>query len=309
MKILVVVLSCILMMSNVAAQDMFAKKSIFSQYEPIVEKKQVANIKETIGEYPQLQIGEEMRVVYAKVSTATGAPIPLGRVTLFSERGKKLLYTVDTTVNLQQGASSDWTDTPCKREDFLWKRSIGGKFQDMNCVSINHFVNYFVNPTGDFQQIAVWAKDEGIEIPPTIIRATFTRYSSGGKRLVYVVDVNPEQYGIERDATIPWGSNGWHKEFIKRDPKKIEFIEKLKVWATDVQERMDDAFKKNTKAFAGMKNLDEYLSDSGKKEIQKKSMQEQSTEEKLVRLKSLYEKGLLTESQYNDQVKDVLSGK
>lgn len=307
MKKLIISLSCIFLLGDVVAQDMFVKKNFFSQYEAIVERNQISDIKSTIGEYPQLPLGEQMRVVYTLVTQATGVPIPLGRITLFSERGKKLLFSLDTTVNLQQGASSDWTDTPCKRDNYLWKRSIGGKFQDVNCVSINHLTSYFVNPTGEFQQIAVWAKDQSIEIPSIMIRVTFTRYSSGGKRLVYMVDVNPEHYGIERDITTPWGSNGWYKDFIKRDPKKVEFIEKLKLWARDVQDRMDDAFKKDGRAFVGLKNLDEYLVGVRKKEITKNLTQEQNSEEQLAKLKMLYEKGLLTENQYNEQVKLILN--
>jgi hypothetical protein len=308
MKKIIIALSYTFLLGSVAAQDMFAKKSLFSPYEATVEKYQVISGKSTIGEYPQLQIGEKMRVVYANVSSSTGVSIPLGRITLFSEREKKLLYAVDTIVNLEPGRMSGWTDEPCKRDNFLWKRSIGGEFQNINCASINHFTEYYVYPTGDFQQIVVWAKDEGIEIPPTIIRVSFTRYSSGGKRIVYVVDINPEQYGIARDATMIWGSSSWHKDFIKRDPRKVEFIEKLKLWATDVQDQMDRALNKDGKAFVGMKNLDEYLRDSVKKEGIPKVANENTTEQKLIRLKTLYEKGLMTESQYNDQVKEVLSG-
>lgn len=289
------------------AQDLFAKKSMFSQFEPVAEKFQKLDKKNTIGEYPTLQPADGMQVVFSKVHFSTGAVVPLGRVVTFGSKGNKLHVAVDTTANLNQTASSDWTDTPCKREDFLWKRSIGGKFKDANCASINHIVNYFVTTTGEFQQIAVYAKDQGIEIPPTIIRVSFTRYGSDGRRLVYLVDVNPELYGIERDATTPWGSNGWYKDFVKRDAKKVEFLERLKKWATDVQDRMDDAFAKSPRAFAGLNSLDEYLSPSSKTEPTKTDPDSQ-TEGKLVKLKALYEKGLLTEAQYNEQVKAVLNG-
>jgi len=169
------------------------------------------------------------------------------------------LIGFDVTANLGQAQMSDWIDNPCKRDDILWKRSLGGQISNLNCVTINHLINYFVNPSGEFQQVAVWAKDEGISFPPTAIRVTFTRYSSGGKRLVYAVDINPEQYGVDRDATTPWGSNGWYKDFITRDQKKVEFMERLKKWASDVQDRMDIAYGKDPKAFSDMQSIDIYL--------------------------------------------------
>lgn len=292
---------------STSAQDLFLKKSLFSSYEPVKSKLSYIDQKDTLGEYPILKTGEKMRLMFSKVNYSTGTVVPLGRAFMFSEKNKKFHVGIDMTANLQQTNMSDWTDTPCKREDFLWKRSIGGEFKDVNCVAINHSVNYFVTPTGDFQQILVMAKDEGIEFPPTIIRVTFTRYSSDAKRLVYAVEVNPEHYGIERDATTPWGSNGWYKDFISRDQKRVDFLEGLKRWAIDVQERMDLAFKKNLTAFDDLKPIEEYF--TGNKITKSADLVGgHKMEEKLISLKSLFEKGLLTESLYNEQVKAVLNG-
>ncbi|BCO26329.1 hypothetical protein MIZ03_1209 [Rhodoferax lithotrophicus] len=251
----------LLMAASASSQDLFVKKSLFSQYEPATEKFQKIDTKNTVGDYPILKIGEEMQLMYSKVNYSTGVVVPLGRVAMFSERNKKYLVGLDITANLQQTNMSDWTDTPCKRENYLWKRSIGGEFKDVNCVTINHLVSFFSTPTGEFQQILVSMKDAGVEIPPTVLRTTFTRYEANGRRLVYVVDVNPEQYGVDRDATTPWGSNGWYKDFISRDPQRVEFLARLKKWAIDVQDRMDSAFKKDAKAFADLKPIHDYLTE------------------------------------------------
>jgi hypothetical protein len=207
--------------------------------------------------------------------------------------------------NLQESNSPDWVDEPCKREDFLWKRSIGGPIRNINCASISHLVNFFVTPTGEFQQLATQFRDEGIELPPTTVRVTFTRYASASRRLVYVIDINPEHFGIARDATVPWGSNSWHKSFVQRDPKKIEFLEKLSRWVNDVQDRMDSAFKKDLNAFAGLRPLDEYLA-GHRAAAPVGEPKAQSIEDALRSVKALFEKGLLTEAQYNAQVRAIL---
>lgn len=309
MKSYIIAALSIFIVSNVQAQELFYKKGIFSQYESQVEKNQIISDKSTIGEYPILRTGEEMKAVFSKVNYSTGVSVPLGRVTMFSQRDKRFLFGVDVTANLSQASSSDWVDEPCKREDFIWKRAIGKSIKDVNCVSINHIVNYFVNPTGEFQQILVWAKDEGIEIPPIIIRVTFTRYAPDMRRLVHTVDINPEQYGIPRDTTLPWGSNGWHKNFIGRDKKRVDFIENVKKWAVDIQDRMDAAFTKDVKAFVDVRGLNAYLDSSVKVGDVKSNVGIEKVEDILLRLKSLFDKGLLTEVQYNEQVKEVLSKK
>lgn len=288
------------------AEELFLKKSLFSKYEPVVEKFQNLDKKSTIGDYPILPVTDGMKIALAKVNYSTGVVVPQGRIYSYASKGDKFFVGLDAAANLSQAQSSDWIDTPCKREDFLWKRSIGGGFQDVNCVSISHVINYFVNTTGEFQQLAVELRERGLEISPTVIRVQFTRYSSQTRRLVYIVDINPELYGIDRDASTPWGSNSWHKAFINRDEKKVNFVERLKKWAADVQDRMDDAFIKNPQAFAGLKSLDEYLSTVVNHEVAVGDTVSQ-TESRLVTLKSLYEKGLMTEAQYNDQVRAVLN--
>jgi hypothetical protein len=236
----------LLVETPVLAQELFAKKGIFSPFEATTEKLHKVTSKNTIGGYPILRLDDEMRLMLSRVNYSTGVVAALGRAVIISTKNKKFLNALDATANLEWSNASDWTDTPCKRENFLWKRSTGLSFRDVNCVSINHTVNFFVRPTGDFQQIYKTLKDEEVEIPPTTLTIAFTRYRPDGQRLVYIVDVNPEIYGIERDATTIWGSSGWYKDFVTRDPKKVEFIDRLKKWATDVQDRMDMAFKKDT---------------------------------------------------------------
>ena len=309
MKTFLLVTLSSLIIYDASAQDLFARKSAFSQWESAVEKSQVVTERNSVGGYPVLKVDEEMRALFSKVNYSTGVTVPLGRVYLASQKEKKFAVAIDITGNLSQASSSDWKDEPCKREDFLWKRSLGKDFRSVNCVSINHIVNHFVKPTGEFQQMLVWFNDQGIEVPPTVIRVAFTRYAPDTRRLVYLVDINPEHYGIARDATGVWGANGWHKNSISRDQKKVDFIENLKKWAIDVQDRMDNAFDKDARAFSNLKSLTAYLQPSSDQPKNKDGINISTTESQLAKVKSLFEKGLITEIQYNEQVKDILNKK
>ena len=212
--------------------------------------------------YPIPGFGNEQTLLFLWVaySTGLGSGIPLGSVHAADIRGKKYFAGIQMTGNLSESTFiGDWTDEPCKREGFLWKRSIGGKFQNINCATITHTVRYYETPTSEYQRVLVHFREQGIELPPTIVRVEFTRSHDRGRRLVYRFDFNPELFGIERDAERLWGSSGWHKAFIEKDPKRVEFLASLTRWAEDMQDRMDRAFNKEVDAFAGMRSFQSYF--------------------------------------------------
>lgn len=317
-KIKIIVLLSFVIASECFGADLYFRGSAFSEYQSLHTKTfQKLEITDTLGGYPLLPIGGELFQIYTKLTYATGGPrLQMGRLTVLALVDKKYIAAVDMRANLEESSYSDWIDEPCKRDNYIWKRSTGGPFKNINCVSINHVVNYMVNPKGDFQQLKVILHEAGIDSTPTIIRVAFTRYSSNGRRLVYTVDINPENFGIERDATIPWGSNSWHKNFINSDHKKIEFVDKLKKWAIDVQDKMDNAFEKDKRAFSELKPLKAYLIDGYKPEIltQKVIKQDVSNiedkptpESRLNLLKKAYENGLLTDEEYKKKREDIIS--
>lgn len=207
-----------------------------------------------IGGYPILDLGSQLGLVGQTTTYSTGmsSGLPLGNVVLVDIREGKFFASIEMQANLQQGNMSGWTDEPCKRENFLWKRSTGRAFENINCASINHVTNFYASPTGVHQQYLGQFKQIGLEVPPTVINITFTRHHNQGRRLIYRINLNPEVFGIARDAETVWGANSWHKSFIDKDPKKVVFIAHLTKWAEDVQDRMDSAFEKNSSAFVGL---------------------------------------------------------
>lgn len=242
------------------AQDIFQGRSKPEKY---IDGKlsSLKNISEkTIGGYPLINLGSEFDYGYSRVYQSDIVRIDLGRLILFSDVNKTHSLTLEVVANLEQGNMSDWLDEPCKRDDLLWKRSVGRSFKDVNCVTINHIVGYFINPTGEFQLILADLKNDGYQFAPTVIRVTFTRYMPGGRLLSYIVTINPEIYGIKREASTLWGANGWHKNLINKDTEKLKLIEKIKAWSIDVQDKMDKAFAKDIDAFKKLKPINSYLS-------------------------------------------------
>lgn len=206
----------------------------------------------SVGGYP-VWPGERQWQMLALVRTSTvGAtpPVPLGELRAFHIEGDKLIAVIQERGNLRDGNGDDWTDEPCKRNDVLFKASLGGKFRDVNCVMINHVTSFLGNPSESWATFYSFLKDKGIDVPPTVIRITFTRYSKYARRLVVVLTVNPEVVGFARDKETSWGRSIWHPSQAMNDPDKKRFIEALGKWAVGFGRKMDAAFEKKSDAFA-----------------------------------------------------------
>lgn len=225
-------------------------QSLFEKTEPVaftfLQKIQPG---QSIAGYPILDFGNEWSLFHAKTGRTTNS-LSLGYISAADIRDGKLYAMLDVVGNLEENHSGDWTDEPCKRNDYLWKKGEG--FRNINCVTINHNTKFFQFPSGDFQQYIVKFREMKLDIPPTVIRVEFTRYSDRGRRLVYKVTINPEMYGFERDNEPLWGANSWHKSFIEKDPKKVAFIAALSKWAEAVREKMDAGFDKKIDAFSSV---------------------------------------------------------
>lgn len=235
--------------SHVHAQELFPglEPRAFEFGQPI-------NKADTIGGYPIWQNDGKWRLFHLDLSSSTGAAsgIPLGRASWIHTEEGKFVAGMEVKANLRGWNASDWTDEPCKRDDFLYKKNLKGLYTNVSCVSINHRVNFFANPTGKYQEHLVKFREHKIEFPPTVIQVTVTRYSNNGRRYVVDLAVNPELDGFERAAESLWAANPWHKNQALKDPRKKAYIESLSSWADQFGERVEAAFEKKMDAFAGM---------------------------------------------------------
>jgi hypothetical protein len=202
-----------------------------------------------IGGYPVWKGEGKWRVVELKKSYTTGTSTSMGELTAFQTENGKFIGFLSVYANLAQSNSGDWTDEPCKRDDYLFKASLGGVFKDVNCVSLNHIVRYPGNPSGKQAELFALTKAEGIDTPPTVLRLTWTRYSNSSRRLQYTLTINPELAGFARDSEPEWGRNSWHKSQVANDQAKKKFVDDLSAWAVGFAKQMEPAFKKQTDAF------------------------------------------------------------
>lgn len=219
-------------------------QELFVRHKPVaITPLQVVAPAQTVGGYPVLNLGNDLLIMDLRTGSAGGGvtALPMGQAAFFDVRDNVFFAGVFIDANLEQSAQAiDWTDEPCKKDVFIWKKSIGGNFQNINCVTISHVTKFM----RDY---------------PTVVSVKFTRYSSMARRLTYVVNINPEQFGVERDSEESWETNSWHKSHFQDDPKKVAFLAGLEKWAEDVQNKMNDAFDKKVDAFSSLPPLMSYF--------------------------------------------------
>lgn len=207
----------------------------------------------TVGGYPIWNSDGKWRIynLARRDSTGSGPTIPIGDLGLFQTENKKFVAVMWISATLAEG-NTRWLGEPCKREDMLYKASIGKTMWEDNCVTINHISAYGSDPKGPDAELYALFVEQGVSPPPTILQIKFTRNGTHGNFLNVTLSINPELMGFARETETAWGKNPWNKTMSFKDPAKKQFIDALGVWALQFAKQMDAALDKKPDAFASI---------------------------------------------------------
>lgn len=127
--------------------------------------------------------------------------------------------------------SARWLDEPCKGEDFIYKNDYGTNLWKQRCLTIRAS-EYLQKADNKMQQISrdFYAK-MNLKHPYNNLQVNITQYDSNGRFLQIQFYVFPNNYGLENPLVSVMAASPWHLSNYKADPKKVKFIESLKVWA------------------------------------------------------------------------------
>jgi len=204
----------------------------------------------TIGGYP-IWNGEGKWRLYELIRTDSTRGTPMGTVRMFQTENKKFVAEMEIYSNLTTGEGAYWTDEPCKRNDMLFKKQFASGRED-NCVTINHITHFMANPEGKAIELYAMFKEQGIEVPPTVLQIKLTRNGTSSRKLEYAIYVNPEIVGFASETEYNWSRSPWNKTMAFNDPAKKQFIDALTAWALTFAKQMDDGLKQKPDAFANI---------------------------------------------------------
>jgi hypothetical protein len=169
---------------------------------------------DTIGGYPIYQDDERWTFVNGRESESTGSsrPIKMGTVLMDYKEGTYLLARQSITAAVDPGGfNSNWTGSPCSPEHLV-VRNKGAGLND-NCLTIDPFI------------VNVGSK------PTMFFSIVLTNTAGNGRYYKLTLYVNADLLGV-RDT----GLGDWSKEEVKSKPYKQEVINRLTLWAEQLQD-------------------------------------------------------------------------
>ena len=189
----------------------------------------------------------------------------------------------------------------CQRKNIhhlVVKANYNGREQD--CWGVNHFR---MTLNGRISEDLVQARDYIVKNELTVpINFLYVHYRKASSTKLWRLDYffNPEAEGFPPPKYADWATSDWHRDRAYMDAKKVLYIEKLKSWGTAWNETVDSAFHGKNLVVSAPSSVPVST------ESELEAPASQSLEDKLFKLKKLYEKNLITADEYADKKRALL---
>jgi hypothetical protein len=169
---------------------------------------------DTIGGYPIYQDDGRWIFVNGRESESTGgsSSVKMGSILLDYKEDTYLLARQSITASVDSGGfNSFWTGSPCSNEHLVIRNK--GSGSNDNCMTINPFI------------INIGTK------PTLFFNIALTNSGGNGRYYKLTIYVNADLLGL-RDT----GLGDWTKEEIKLKSHKQDIIDRLSIWAEQLQD-------------------------------------------------------------------------
>lgn len=174
-------------------------------------------------------------------SNPNPAPLINGRLVSIDSQ-KRVVGAVSFSAG--NDANGGWVvPSYCNRKDIFFlaapdKR--GGR--EIRCWGVNHIGMTLGSNAGkyvtDFYQ---WVAKNTVGMPKTMIAVDFYR-ASGAKYMHAEYFRNPELDGFPPPQVSAWRESEWHKDRVVGDPKRLSYLESVKIWGEQWQPTFEAAF-------------------------------------------------------------------
>lgn len=238
--------------------------------------------------------------------------VPIGTVYVMQQDSAGVyIASIYFTAPLQTARVSGWNDTLCDRKDTLFRDTFSGSFSFPECLLVNHGVRFWVDtPTNDYDRKTWdWYRKNKVTLPNSTLRASYRKYQ-GGDYVSVTFDVNPEYFGQAPALGTVWASSEWHPLVVKSDPARQAFVDSFKklayVMAASAKSTLTDRKPKS----GSLPSLDDLRGTSvqATQTTAPGATGSKSVEIRLAELKGLFDKGMITQTEYEQKRKVIIDG-
>lgn len=197
----------------------------------------------------------------------------------------------------------------CRRTDMLFVEHAADSSLTEGCWWINHIRMAGENESNEGRRIFSFAAEEHSRVPLNLIEVG-TRITDRSTFLTARWRFNPELDGIAPPKSELWVTSEFNKNQIMHYPERVRYVEKLKEFGREWYPLVRKGFAGKLPEIAQYpsphSDVVEALASPSNAPV---TVADQPTvEERLKRLKSLLDKGLISESEYDQKRHDILSG-
>jgi hypothetical protein len=166
----------------------------------------------------------------------------------FAQFNGKMLVAI-VVVNLTPRAEKIGTGlrsyTPCARRDLHFIEVAANEdFGRQECRYINHiWPNPWDGPESSalLRSVATALKARDSQLPGALLQSTF-HFADKDELLRVFYYFNPEVKGIASARTASWAESDWHKSYLARDARRIDYLGELQKWTNDWAQYIRPAF-------------------------------------------------------------------
>lgn len=190
-----------------------------------------SGIYELLGRRVPLPAGEfeVMGYIPGRSGAQNNVDVSLGLIE--NNRLSAIVTILATPLNSQLNTGLR-ADPTCDRDNLLYREfNTNQDFGTQDCWLVDHiWPNNLSAGSGSMAVLVTTGMEpRGIPMPPVLIRSDFYFGDTRGiMRVLYYW--NPEVRGISSSSSIGWEDSDWHFNYIKRDLRKVAFVDEVVRW-------------------------------------------------------------------------------
>lgn len=220
------------------------------------------------------------------------------------------IWLVQIDKDVVRGAIEGWISTQyrrkryrrnpnCKRTDMHFIQQFAkfvGYRQD--CYWVSNWRNPGTKPREADLRAVAFVESQGVRFPSVMIAVGY-RFADRGRTMGFRYFFNPELAGFPPAKQTSWDESEWHRDKVATDLNRSFYVQILIDWATEAYPTVKAGFRGNALELPPWPTFAESQGTIDSKH--------KSVEDRLRELKSLQDKGLISDEEVSEKRKQILS--